>query len=266
MPRLPPARLSHGLCSRRRNPGTARAFASRRPAPAPVPKPAVAELGVVRRCSRFVTMMQLLASAGDFSGLPLAPFVPLFMVGCGLVAFFGVVCLGFLFTSRRRVWHGVVFVGSLPFTWLVVSFLLALHQQNLLHPPPTPEQQKAQAWQGTGSLLNSMVAQYFLQHPERFRFPHGDDEAEADGLLEFIKLPEPNNSGFRFRDGKLYSPWGDEVVIVVDHNHKNQLEARGRVWPYHWRDNVSQCALLRTAPDAPEPWSAIPGWIQAIPK
>ena len=49
MPRLPPARLSHGLCSRRRNPGTARAVASRRPAPAPVPKPAVAELGVVRR-------------------------------------------------------------------------------------------------------------------------------------------------------------------------------------------------------------------------
>jgi hypothetical protein len=210
-------------------------------------------------------MMHILADAGDFTGLPLAPFVPLFMLGCGVIALVGIVCLRFLFSSRRRMWHGVVFVGSLPFTWLVVSFLWALHQQALLHPPPTPEQQRGQAWQGTGSTLNYMVAQYYLQHPERFRFPHEDDEAEADGLLDSIRLPEPNNSGFRFCDGKLYSPWGDEVVIVVDHNRDYRLKARGRVHEYK-SDGVVGCALLRTAPDAPEPFTSILGWVRPIPK
>ena len=210
-------------------------------------------------------MMQLLANAGDFSGLPFAGFVPFFMVACAIVALFGVVCLCFLFSSRRRVWHGIVFAGSLPFTWLVISFLWELHQQTLLHPPPTPQQQSEQGWQGTGQFLNAMIAQYYLQHPERFRFPHGDDEAEADGLLDAIRLPEPNNSGFRFRDGKLYSPWGDEVVIVVDHNRDSRLEARGRVHDYQ-SDGVFGCALLRTAPDAPEPWTLALGWIRPIPK
>jgi hypothetical protein len=210
--------------------------------------------------------MTLLAATGDFSGLPLAPLVPLFMVGCGIIALIGIVCGCYLLSSRRRVWHGIVFVVSLPFTWLVASFLWALHEQSLLHPLPAPQQQRAQAWQGTGGLLNSMVAQYYLQHPERFRFPRGDDETEADGLLDFIRLPEPNNSGFRFHNGHLFSPWGDEVVIVVDRNSDSRLEARGHVHEYKWANGVSQCALLRTAPDAPEPWAAIPGWIQPIPK
>jgi hypothetical protein len=210
-------------------------------------------------------MMPILASTGDFSGLPLAPFVPLFMLGCGVIAALGVVCFGFLLTPRRRLWHGVVFVASLPFTWLVASFLWALHQQTLLHPPPSSEQQREQGWQGTGQLLNTMVGQYYLQHPERFRFRHGDDEAEADGLLDFIRLPEPNNSGFRFQAGKLYSPYGDEVVIVVDHDSNYRLEARGRVHEYP-SDGVFACALLRTAPDAQEPWTLALGWIRPFPK
>jgi len=211
-------------------------------------------------------MIPILASSGDFSGLPLAPLVPIFMLGCGVVGVLGIVCLGFLSSPRRRIWHGVAFVASLPFTFLVVTFLYALHQQDVLHPPATPEVQREQHWQGSGQHLNDMIALYYYDHPERFHFPHGDDEAEADGLIEAVKFPEPNDSGFTFHDGKIFSPYGDEVVVVVDHNHKSRLEARGKVWPYHWRNNVSQVGLLRTAPDAPEPWSAAGGIIQPLPK
>lgn len=201
--------------------------------------------------------MLILASQADFRGLELTPLVPPFMAACGIIGFLGLVCLGSLFSRRRRIWHGVVFVISLPFTGLVGMFLYALHQQDVLHPPASPELQREQHWQGSGSFISDMVTTYYIQHPERFHFPHGDGEAEVDGLSDFLRscLPEPNDSHFSIHDGKLFSPFGDEVIVVVDRDHKSLLEARGKTFSYHWRNNVAALGLLRLAPDAPDPWT-----------
>lgn len=193
--------------------------------------------------------------------------VPPLIIVCSIISLGGLICLGFLFTKKRRIGYVAGFILSFPFLGLISAILFFELKQAAEHPSLTPLEEKEQTWQDVGGTINGLVADYYYDHPDRFRFLRGDDEAEADAeFLSYLgRFLNGSGTGFMIRDGKLFSPYGDQAVIVIDHDKNLVLEARGYKFPYSNGEHYA-CALLRLDPNAsPERWTRMLNWFDIQP-
>jgi len=146
------------------------------------------------------------------------------MLACGVVGIFGLICLGLLFSRKRRVWHGLVFAASLPFSWLCVSFLITLHTQHQQH-----------SGDEFVFTLPPMAREYAQLHPDRIHRIASDEECVLEGFTDWFRdtIAERKRDWpdiikiFSYRDGKILDPQGVPVAYACDFNFDGVIDFRG---------------------------------------
>ena len=84
-------------------------------------------------------------------------------------------------------------------------------------------------------VLNYYLFDYTDQHPESVRFLGGDDVATVDGFVEYlaskstiiVKDEDGNKACLVFFHGAVLTPWGQEIVFLVDRKKDGYLSAFG---------------------------------------
>ncbi len=112
-------------------------------------------------------------------------------------------------------------------------------------------QERLAAWRRIGCIVNPIVVAYLREHPEKFVYEKGDDEATVSGFGQFLRsrLKREQSLEFDSRD-RLLDPWGDPVHIVADHDADMKLTARGQYWGcYNPKGNAYAVGLLLDKPD-----------------
>lgn len=117
-------------------------------------------------------------------------------------------------------------------------------------------------WESDGTLLASLLAKAYDQHPARFQFPAGDDEAQVEGLAAYFSPDKPWSFSWKPETGQIISPQGDIVVIVVDRDGDGRVRARGATHTYvPKRSGTFPCTLLRVREQFRQFfWLREPGW------
>ena len=88
---------------------------------------------------------------------------------------------------------------------------------------------------GCGKLNYHLYA-YTGQYPERVKFAGEDEVANVEGFVDYLAAISPvtvrvreNGTTFSlgFYEGKLFTPWGDEIYFLFDRNKDGYLSAFG---------------------------------------
>ena len=83
--------------------------------------------------------------------------------------------------------------------------------------------------------LNYHLFSYTEKHPELVKFPGEDEVANVEGFVDYLAAISPitvldyDSTPFSllFFNGKILTPWGDEIIFVVDRNKYGFLSAFG---------------------------------------
>jgi len=89
----------------------------------------------------------------------------------------------------------------------------------------TLAQHRLEEWQELGATINPLLREYYDEHPERFHFSRGDDEAEIDGFSDYLR-----SAGILVAGKRMVDPWGHPVHFIVDHDRDFLLRARGKLY------------------------------------
>ena len=93
----------------------------------------------------------------------------------------------------------------------------------------------SQSGVGCGKVNYHLYA-YTEKHPERVKFAGEDEVANVEGFVDYLASISPitvrwgeNGTTFSllFYEGKLLTPWGDEVFFLIDRNKDGYLSAFG---------------------------------------
>jgi|GEM_PF-4557551 len=93
----------------------------------------------------------------------------------------------------------------------------------------------SQSGVGIGKVNYHLFA-YTEKHPERVKFAGEDEVANVEGFVEYLAGISPITVRFTdngipfsllFYEGKLLTPWGDEIFFLVDRNKDRYLSAFG---------------------------------------
>ena len=84
-------------------------------------------------------------------------------------------------------------------------------------------------------ILNYHLFDYTNRHPERVKYTGDDDVVTVDGFIEYLvsKSPFPvreddgMTAALIFFDGRIFTPWGQEIVFLVDRKKDGYLTAFG---------------------------------------
>ena len=84
--------------------------------------------------------------------------------------------------------------------------------------------------------LNYLLYAYTGQYPERVKFAGEDEVANVEGFVDYLAAISPvtvrvreNGTDYSlgFYEGKLFTPWGDEIYFLFDRNKDGYLSAFG---------------------------------------
>ena len=84
--------------------------------------------------------------------------------------------------------------------------------------------------------LNYLLYAYTGQYPERVKFAGEDEVANVEGFVDYLAAISPVTVRVRengpayslgFYEGKLFTPWGDEIYFLFDRNKDGYLSAFG---------------------------------------
>ena len=84
--------------------------------------------------------------------------------------------------------------------------------------------------------VNYHLFSYTEKHPERVKFTGEDEVANVEGFVDYLAAISPitarwGENGITFslllHEGKLLTPWGDEILFLVDRNMDGYLSAFG---------------------------------------
>jgi len=86
-------------------------------------------------------------------------------------------------------------------------------------------------------LLNFYLFEYTDKHPDRIKFSGDDEVATIEGFYEYLLTKSPifvrgldedtNKYSLIFFRGAILTPWGDEIVFLVDRDKDGYLTAFG---------------------------------------
>ena len=94
-------------------------------------------------------------------------------------------------------------------------------------------------WSSSGACcgkVNYHLYAYTQRHPERVKFTSDDEIANVEGFVDYLAAISPitvrwgensNTDSLIFHEGKLYTPWGDEIFFLVDRDKDGFLSAFG---------------------------------------
>lgn len=84
--------------------------------------------------------------------------------------------------------------------------------------------------------VNYHLYTYTEKHPERVKFAGEDEVANVEGFVDYLASMSPitvlwAENGIKasllFHEGKLLTPWGDEIFFLIDRNKDGYLTAFG---------------------------------------
>lgn len=83
--------------------------------------------------------------------------------------------------------------------------------------------------------LNYHLFSYTDKHPERVKFPGEDEVANVEGFVDYLTAISPitvlDNDrkpfSLLFYNGKILTPWGDEIIFLIDRDKDGFLSAFG---------------------------------------
>ena len=170
-------------------------------------------------------MQPTIAAAGDFSGLPLAPFVPLFIALCCIASLFGIFCLCRLVSSNRKPWHFIGLLAAAPFSVIATQFFFALHTQHRRH----------EGGEFT-FILPPMAREYAQLYPGRIRRIGFDEECSLEGFTQWFQptVAERKRNWpavlkiFSYRGDAILDPQGIPVAYACDFNLDGVIDFRGQ--------------------------------------